>query len=115
VRYPARVALALSVVTATAAAQDIERGRNLFVTTAATTGKAVGDCVACHANVAALHGMLENRGGRPKDARFVRGVLQKAIEGAAPGASNAKAQYRGVLTSRDLDDLAAYLAQARAT
>jgi cytochrome c553 len=108
-------ALALSVLTATAGAQDTERGRKLFVTTAAATGKAVGNCVACHANVDALRGMLENRGGNPKDARFIRTVLQKSIEGAVPGARNAKAQYRGVLTNADLDDLAAYLARARAT
>ena len=58
--------------------------------------------------------MIENRGGNPTDPRFVRAVLQKAIEGSVPGAANAKAQYRGVLTSRDLDDLSAYIAKARA-
>jgi mono/diheme cytochrome c family protein len=107
--------LALAGLAASAAAQDAGRGRTLFLTTAATTGKPVGNCVACHANSDALRGMIENRGGNPKDARAIRGVLQRAIEGAVPGAKNAKAQYRGVLTNRDLDDLAAYLAQARAT
>jgi hypothetical protein len=39
--------------------------------------------------------------------------MQRAIDGAQPGAANAKAQYRGVLAPKDLRDLAAYLAQAR--
>ena len=56
--------------------------------------------------------MIENRGGNPNDARFVRAVLQKSIEGAMPGAANAKAQYRGVLTPVDVRDLAAYLARS---
>ena len=98
-----------------AAAQDAERGRKLFTDTRGVTGKPVGNCIACHANNEALRAMLENRGGNPKDARFVRGVLQKAIEGSVAGAPNAKAQYRGVLTAKDLDDLAAYVARARAT
>ena len=108
-------ALVLAGLAATAAAQDSERGRKLFMDTAGATGKPVGNCGACHANNDALRGMLENLGGKAQDARFVRGVLQKAIEGAVPGARNAKAQYRGVLTNRDLDDLSAYIAQARAT
>jgi len=45
----------------------------------------------------------------------VRAVLQKSIEGAVRGAANAKAQYRGVLTAKDLDDIAAYIARARAS
>ena len=96
-------------------AQDAGRGRKLFTDTAAATGKPVGKCVACHANGDALRGMIENRGGRPTDARFVRGVLEKAIEGAVAGAADAKAQYRGVLTTKDLEDLAAYIAKARAS
>lgn len=94
-------------------AQDAERGRKLFMDARGTTGKPVGNCVACHANSDALRGMIENRGGDPKNARVVRSVLQKAIEGSSPGAANAKAQYRGVLTAKDLDDLAAYIAGAR--
>jgi mono/diheme cytochrome c family protein len=96
-------------------AQDAERGGKLFADTRGATGKAVGNCIACHANSDALRAMIINRGGDPTDARFVRGVLQKAIEGAVPGAANAKAQYRGVLTARDLDDIAAYIAKARAS
>ncbi len=72
-------------------------------------------CLACHASGDALRGMIENRGGNARDARFVRAVLQKSIEGAVPGAANAKAQYRGVLTTKDLDDLSAYIAKARAS
>lgn len=100
---------------AAAAAQDTERGRRLFTNTGAATGKPVGDCLACHASGDALRGMIENRGGNARDARFVRAVLQKSIEGAVPGAANAKAQYRGVLTPKDLDDIAAYIARARAS
>ena len=100
---------------AAAAAQDAERGRRLFMDTRGATGKPVGDCVACHANGDALRGMIENRGGNPKDQRFVRAVLQKSIEGSVQGAANAKAQYRGVLTTKDLDDLSAYIATARAS
>ena len=105
----------LTALAATVAAQDAERGRKLFADTRGATGKPVGDCIACHANGDALRGMIENRGGNPNDARFVRAVLQKSIEGAMPGAANAKAQYRGVLTPKDLDDLSAYIAKARAS
>ena len=108
-------ALALAGLATAAAAQDSERGRNLFMNTAGATGKPVGNCAACHASTDALRGMIENLGANPKDPRLIRGVLQKAIEGAVPGARNAKAQYRGVLTNRDLDDLSAYIAKARST
>jgi mono/diheme cytochrome c family protein len=95
-------------------AQDAERGRKLFMDTRGATGKPVGNCVACHANQDALREMIANRGGKPTDPRSVRTTLQSAIEGAVPGAKNPKAQYRGVLTNKDLDDLAAWIAQARA-
>ncbi len=98
-----------------AGAQDIERGRRLFTDTGAATGKPVGSCVACHANTDALRGMLENRGSSPQDTRFVRALLQKSIDGAVAGARGAKAQYRGVLTAKDLDDLSAYIAKARSS
>jgi mono/diheme cytochrome c family protein len=100
---------------AVAAAQDTERGRKLFADTRGATGKPVGDCIACHATSDALRGMIENRGGDPRDQRFVRAVLQKSIDGSVPGAANAKAQYRGVLTAKDLDDLSAYIVKARAS
>jgi len=100
---------------AAAAAQDAERGRRLFADTRGATGKPVGDCITCHANGDALREMIENRGGNARDPRFVRAVLQKSIEGAVAGAAGAKAQYRGVLTTKDLDDLAAYIAKARAS
>ncbi len=92
--------------------QDAERGAQLFKSTGPTTGKQVGNCVACHANQDALREMLRNRGVKPDDPRTVRVLLQRAIDGAQPGAVNAKAQYRGVLTVRDVQDLAAYLARA---
>jgi mono/diheme cytochrome c family protein len=98
---------------ADAAAQDAARGARLFAETQATTGRQVGNCVACHANVAALREMIRNRGGRTDDARSIAAVMQRAIDGAQPGAADAKAQYRGVLTPQDLRDLAAYLARAR--
>ena len=105
----------LAGLAAAAAAQDAERGRKLFADTRGVAGKPVGNCIACHANGDALRGMIENRGGNPKDPRFVRAILQKSIEGSVPGAANAKAQYRGVLTAKDLDDLSAYIAKARAS
>jgi mono/diheme cytochrome c family protein len=103
----------LLVASGAGLAQDAERGQKLFTDTRGMTGKPVGNCVACHANTGALRAMIENRGGQAKDPRFVRVVLQRAIEGAAPGAKSAKAQYKGVLTANDLDDLAAYVAKAR--
>jgi cytochrome c553 len=109
------VALLVSGLSGACLAQDAERGRKLFTDTRGVTGKAVGNCVACHANQDALRAMIANRGGKPDEARFVRGVLQKAIDGAVAGAVGAKAQYRDVLTAKDLDDLAAYIARARAT
>jgi cytochrome c553 len=100
------------VVGGPAVAQDAARGAKLFKSTAATTGKEVGNCVACHANQQALREMLRNRGVKPDDARAVHVLLQRSIDGAQPGAANAKAQYRGVLSERDVQDVAAYLARA---
>ena len=97
---------------AAAAAQDAVRGARLFADTAGASGRAVGNCVACHADRAALRAMIANRGARPDNARAVRVLLERAIDGAQPGAANAKAQYRGVLAPQDLRDLAAYLATA---
>jgi cytochrome c553 len=96
-----------------AAAQDAVRGGKLFANTLGETGKPVGNCVACHANFDALREMIRNRGGKPDDARSVAALMQQAIDGAQPGAANAKAQYRGVLSTKDLRDLAAYLATVR--
>ncbi len=98
-----------------AAAQDAARGQTLFANTRGAIGRPVGNCVACHANIGALREMIRNRGGKPEDAASVRRVLQRAIDGAQPGAAGAKAQYRGVFTARDLDDLAAYIARAKLT
>ena len=108
-------ALLVGTLSGAGLAQDAVRGRTLFMDTRGATGKAVGNCVACHANQDALRAMIANRGGKPDEARFVRGVLQNAVNGALAGAANAKAQYRGVLTAKDLDDLAAYIARARST
>jgi mono/diheme cytochrome c family protein len=98
---------------APATAADAARGRQLFQNTRGVTGKPVGNCVNCHANQAALREMIANRGGKPGDARSVRRVLQAALDGAVVGAVDAKAQFRGVLTAKDLDDIAAYLATAK--
>lgn len=113
-----RIAAALAALGALwiavpAAAQDPARGQRLFVNTNGTIGKQVGDCVACHANIDALREMIRNRGGRPDDAASARRILQRAIDGAQPGAAGAKAQYRGVLQAKDLDDLAAYIVRAK--
>jgi cytochrome c553 len=107
------VAVLIGGLAGSSAAQDAERGRKLFMDTRGATGTQVGDCVACHADADALRGMIVNRGGKPTDQRFVRGMLQRAIDGSVAGAANAKAQYRGVLTPRDLDDLSAWIARAR--
>jgi mono/diheme cytochrome c family protein len=107
-------AVIVSTLAGACAAQDAARGRALFMDTRGTTGKPVGNCVACHANNEVLRQMIANRGGKPTDPRFVRAVLQKAIEGSVPGAANAKAQFRGVLTTKDLDDLAEWIARSRA-
>ena len=109
---PALAVLAL-LFSSAAHAGDAARGRQLFENTRGVTGKPVGNCANCHANQAALREMITNRGGRPSDVRSVRRILQAAIDGAIPGAANAKAQFHGVLTPTDLDDLAAYLAGAR--
>lgn len=108
-------ALAVSAVftLAPAAAQDPARGQTLFTDTRGATGRPVGNCVACHANGGALREMIRNRGGKPDDVASVRRVLQRAIDGAQPGAAGAKAQYRGVFDAKDLDDLAAYIVRAK--
>lgn len=105
-------ALALALLESAAAGQDIDHGAALFKATGVQTGKAVGNCIGCHANNEALREMIRNRGGNPADARSVRILLQRAIDGAQPGALNAKMQYRGVLTPKDVQDLAAYIARA---
>lgn len=105
--------LFLALCSSPVGAQDAARGRLLFEKTSVVTGKPVGNCVACHANQSALREMISNRGGKASDPRSIRRILQLAIDGAAPGAVNAKAQFRGVLTPKDLDDLAIYIAGAK--
>lgn len=111
--------LALAAAPATTAvaqaprAADAERGARLFANTRGETGQPVGNCVACHANLEALAQMIGNRGTRPGDARALQALMQRAIDGAQPGALGAKAQYRGVLGERELRDLTAYLTRAR--
>ena len=106
-------ALAAAWLVVPAHAADVTHGKQLFENTRGVTGKPVGNCITCHANRAALREMIANRGGKPGDARSVRKILQAAIDGAVVGAANAKAQFRGVLTAKDLDDLAAYIASAQ--
>lgn len=96
-----------------ALAQDAARGARLYADTAKLTGKPVANCAACHADTDTLREQIRNRGGRPDDAVAVARRLEAVIAGAQPGAANAKAQYRGALTSRDLRDLAAYIARAK--
>lgn len=106
-------ALAIGLLAAGASAQDAGRGARLFTDTAAATGRPVPACVACHADLPTLHELIANRGGRLDDARALARWLEALIGGAQPGAANAKAQYRGVLTPADLRDLAAYIARAK--
>jgi cytochrome c553 len=103
------VALAV-VVAAPAMAQDAARGARLYADTAKATGKPVGSCVTCHADLRTLREMLSNRRGRCDDASALARWLEAVISGAQPGAAGAKAQYRGVLKPKDLRDLAAYIA-----
>ena len=112
------VVAAAALVSLPALAQDAARGARLYAYTARITGKEVAACVACHADMGTLRELIANRGGHPDDARVLARWLEAVISGAQPGARNAKAQYRGVLTSTDLRDLAAYIArtkQAKAT
>lgn len=98
-----------------AQAQDAGRGARLFDDTRSVTGADVAACKACHADASALRAMLANRGVRTDDAKQLARWLQAVIDGAQPGAANAKAQYRGVLKAQDVRDLAAYIAAARRT
>ena len=112
-----RVEFLLSLLLAAAAApvgaQDAGRGALLFLNTAKATGKPVAACASCHADMATLRELIANRGGKPEDFAAVARRLEAVIAGAQPSAANAKAQYRGVLTGRDLRDLAAYIARAK--
>ena len=106
--------LALSaLLVGPAAAQDAARGARLYVETPKLTGKPVAACVACHADLGTLRELIANRGGRLDDAKALARSLEALIAGAQPSATNAKAQYRGVLTAADLRDLAAYIARAK--
>jgi len=105
--------IAAAVVSTPALAQNATRGAKLYTDTAALTGKPVGACIACHADMRTLRELISTRGGNADDARVLARWLEALIAGAQPGAANAKAQYRGVLTRTDLRDLAAYIAGAR--
>jgi cytochrome c553 len=91
-------------------AQDAERGARIYAETAKLTGKPVANCVACHADIGVLRELLRNRRGRCDNPAALARWLGAVIDGAQPGAVNAKAQYRGVLEPKDLGDLAAYIA-----
>jgi cytochrome c553 len=98
---------------ADAVAQDAARGARLFADTARVTGGKVAACAACHADRGTLREQMRNRGVKADDMVAVARRLDAVIAGASPGATGAKAQYRGVLTATDIRDLAAYLARAR--
>ena len=93
-----------------ALAQDAARGARVYSDTAKLTGKPVATCVGCHAEMRTLRELIGNRGGRCDDPAALARWLDAVISGAQPGATNAKAQYRGVLKAKDLRDLAAYIA-----
>jgi cytochrome c553 len=114
VRGARRLALVLALAASAAQAQDAVRGRRLFTDTARETGRDVAACVSCHSDVSALRAMLANRGVRVDGADVLARWLQAVLDGAQPGASNAKAQFQGVLTPQDVLDLAAYIAGAKA-
>ncbi len=107
------VLCAAAVAASAALAQDPARGARLYAETPAVTGKPVGACVSCHADVPTLRELIANQRVRVDDPRALARWLGQMIAGAQPGAANAKAQYRGVLTEADLRDLAAYIARAK--
>jgi cytochrome c553 len=110
----ATAALALLLALSTGClAQDAARGRRLFTETGATLGKDVASCATCHADIATLRKMIENRGGRTDDAKALARWLGDVMDGAHPPARNAMAQFRDVLRPRDLEDIAAYLASTQ--
>jgi cytochrome c553 len=98
---------------ADAVAQDAARGARLFADTARATGGRVAACATCHADTGTLREQMRNRGVKVDDAVAVARRLDAVVAGASPGATGAKAQYRGVLTATDIRDLAAYLARAK--
>jgi len=100
----------LAIGAAPVQAQDAARGRRLFEATATVTGKQVGACAECHSDTAALREMIVNRGRDPRDPKKLALWLAAVFDGAQPNARDAKAQYRGVFSARDLADLAAYIA-----
>jgi cytochrome c553 len=114
VRFAWLAALVLASAAGAAQAQDAVRGRRLFTDTARETGKNVAACASCHSDASALRAMLANRGVHVDEAGALARWLQSVIDGAQPGAVNAKAQFRAVLTPQDVLDLAAYLAGAKA-
>ena len=67
----------LATVAGDASAQDAERGARLFANTRGETGRPVGNCVACHANIGALREMIRNRGGKVDSARSIFSLLRK--------------------------------------
>lgn len=106
-------AASFAVFVPVAAAQDAARGARLYADTAARTGKPVASCIACHADVRTLRELIRNRGGRLDDPSALARWLQAVFAGAQPGAANAKAQYRGVLSAADVRDLAAYIGASK--
>jgi cytochrome c553 len=109
-----RFILMVFCVSASAFAQDAERGQRLFNQTSVLSGKPVANCTSCHADSQTLRAMLANRGVAVGDPKAIAALLRASIAGAIPGARNAKAQYQNALTESDLDDLAAYLARTQA-
>lgn len=113
-KVPALALALAAMLSAPAAAQDAARGARIYADTARLTGKPVASCAACHASVRSMREMITNRGGHPEgDVNALARWLGAVFEGAQPGAANAKAQYRSVLTATDLRDLAAYIARAK--
>lgn len=107
------LALLLALAAGAALGQDAVRGRRLFADTGKETGKDVPACASCHSDVSALRAMLANHGVRTGESDSLTRWLQAVLDGAQPGARNAKAQFQGVLTPQDVRDLAAYIAGAK--
>lgn len=104
------LAAAAALASLPALAQDAARGARLYAETGRLTGKPVASCVACHSDIGTLRELLRNRRGQCDDAAALARWIGAVVDGAQPGAANAKLQFRGVLKAGDLRDLAAYIA-----
>jgi cytochrome c553 len=91
------VLLLATLISTSAAAQDALRGKRLYHDIGRLNGAGVS-CIDCHGGVpGALHG-IERAGGNPDHIAYALGTIQQMTP------------LRGLVSNRDMADLAAYLA-----